>query len=623
MNFVLDIDKYVNSRPGLERTLRLFLERSNVILVAPTGYGKTLLSIKLINKAIDNNISAGLIHVAPYRALVREIYLEKFSHYPDVGWQMHGELGFDKDLESKSPYYLKKLVITTLDSFVYNLYRIPVAEMRKILAGKSSGHYYPVLASILTSTVVFDEAHFYLSDSSGDSSESLQALYAALDYLSHVRVPIMIETATMRSDYVYSIVNLLEGKKYKVKVVYVGSAQMNELQDKLGFKLEIIKDPDFSNEHSFNWITKLVDEKQAIQTAVEICKSEPVLFIRNTVKKAVETYQELKGKCNNTVLIHGLLSEEDRKKALEVAKDIIKHEKGGVVVATQVVEAGVEIGGSVLITDTAPIENLAQRAGRLCRETYGYAKICKESGAYVYIVKVDNAVPYPKEAVQSTMELVNVVLKNEEKIDWRLLESRRGYISFAKLLERVNIASNKISTALYLYEDYLESDADSQQLVELMKSYNLRLLDRSYMITVVIPKNNIILEKLRKEGMNLDHVKDFTLYFEIVTVDARRLFMYDSKEGVKNLCLECSDLYPLLLVIERERVESEQRFRFKLRIKPATGNLKKITDKLKQGHPFALYDLLKPKDESSIAFEVYLLAKPKCYEKGVGLKIWE
>lgn len=623
MSCISNIDKYVSSRLGLERTLRLFTECNNVVLVAPTGYGKTLLSLKLVDEAIDRNISAGLIHVAPYRALVREIYLEKFGCYPDAGWQMHGELGFDKDLESKSPYYLRKLVVTTLDSFVYNLYRIPVAEMRKILAGKSSGHYYPVLASILTSTVVFDEAHFYLSDSFGDGSESVQALHAALDYLSHVRVPIVIETATMRSDYIYNIINLLEGREYRVKVVYVGSAQVNELQNKLGSKLEIVKDPDFSNEHSLNWVTKLVDDKQAVQIAVEICKSEPVLFIRNTVKKAVETYQELKDKCSNTILIHGLLSEEDRKRALGAAKDLIKHKKGGVVVATQVVEAGVEVGGSVLITDAAPIENLAQRAGRLCRETYGYAKMCRESEVHVYIVKVDNTMPYPKEAVQTAMELVDAVLRNGEKIDWRLLESQRGYISFAKLLEYVNIANNTMSAAMSLYEDYLESDADSHQLIELIKSYNLRLLDRGYLITVAIPKNNNILEELKKKGMSLDHVKDFALYFETVTVDARRLFTYNGKESAKGMCLEYSDLYPLLLIVERERIESEQRFRFKLKVKPAMGSLKKIADKLKQEHPFVLYDLLKPKDEFSTALEVYLLAKPRCYEKGVGLRVWE
>ena len=67
--------------------LEKFIRRNKyVVLIAPTGYSRTTLSLMLINVS-KNDLSAGLIHVVPYRASVREIYSEKFkNNYPSVGY---------------------------------------------------------------------------------------------------------------------------------------------------------------------------------------------------------------------------------------------------------------------------------------------------------------------------------------------------------------------------------------------------------------------------------------------------------------------------------------------------------------------------------------------------------
>lgn len=606
----------MSRRQGLIEALNAYASGKNVVLVAPTGYGKTLLSLRLLEESLEKNISSGLVHVAPYRALVREIFAEKFKRYfEDSGWQMHGELV----AEDKSPYYLRKLIVTTLDSFIYNLYRLPIAEMRKIIHGASQGHYYPVLASIFTSTVVFDEAHSYLGDEEGLEDESIKALQVAVEFLSLVKVPVVVETATMSSELISTIVNLLKTGGKDAKVVYVGSAQKDQLS-RLGRVVEYINDEEFTQSQSFNWVTKIVKEQEAFEKTVEICNSEPVLFIRNTVKKAVETYRELREKCAEVALIHGLLSNTDKERALANAKRILQN-KRGLIVSTQVVEAGVELGGSILVTDIAPIESLAQRAGRLCRETYGYSEACRSDKAEVLILVDHVAGPYSPEKVNKTLEGIAELLKKGKKIEWRLLEDREDYASFAKIVEKVREEKieepidvpqgakkhTKTEYRVNVFRHYLESDCSPSELVRLLKELNLELIDRGPLVAVAVPKRKDVLTSLSD--------------VEVVSVDARRIFKHENRllrSGKE--CLQYKNNNPLLLIA----AYGKRKVMFE--VTPAVLEIPKV--KVSELSSLELDKLLVPRREAQSAkrisvAEVYLLAKYECYEEGVGLKIWE
>lgn len=619
-----DVEKIVNERLGLRKTLELFQNSYNVVLIAPTGYGKTVLSLKLLEVAKDRNISAGLIHVAPYRALVREIYLEKFSGTPASGWQMHGSLLG----EGKSPYYLKELVVTTLDSFIYNLYRIPVAEVRKIIEGRTQGHYYPVLASIFTSTVVFDEAHFYLDETFVKDYESIYALYAALNYLSRMGVPVVVETATMKSTLVSNIVKLLENGGRATKVVYVGgnNEQTDVLKRILGEKLVVVEDNLFSETHSFNWRTEIIGENNLLEKVQSLCKDEPVLIVRNTVKKAVETYQAVRDKCGEVTLLHGLLSESDKENALEKAKSLLRKRRGAIV-STQIIEAGVEIGGSTMITDAAPIENLAQRAGRLCRDSFGYKEMCRESGAKVVIVENTTATPYSERDVEKTVMEIRNYLNKGFKIDWRLLENREesGYVSFSNIIESIGSESTVINEKLLSvshHNVYLMSDAQPEVLIKLMKEFGVKLIDRGYLLVVAIPKHESILNELTQSGFKVENGRDLLNYFEFVTTDLERLSRFENnrKDSNEKCLLYDNENYPQLLVVYRRGGE------VLLKLK---SSMKKLIDVHRRGYNNISYDdvlkIMTPKcggnGEDYVA-ETYLIAKPSCYEKELGLKIW-
>lgn len=93
------------------------------------------------------------------------------------------------------------------------------------------------------------------------------------------------------------------------------------------------------------------------------------LVIANTVARAREIYAAIRTKLPGALLLHSRFRPSDRKRAVERLADT---GDGQIVVATQVLEAGVDITANRLITDIAPWGSLVQRFGRVNR--YGYEK---------------------------------------------------------------------------------------------------------------------------------------------------------------------------------------------------------------------------------------------------------
>jgi CRISPR-associated helicase cas3 len=91
------------------------------------------------------------------------------------------------------------------------------------------------------------------------------------------------------------------------------------------------------------------------------------LVVVNTVDAAVDAYREV-GKLvpdEPRLLIHSQFRGVERKAQLEKLRGIARD--GGIVVATQAIEAGVDIDARTLITEAAPWASVVQRAGRCNR----------------------------------------------------------------------------------------------------------------------------------------------------------------------------------------------------------------------------------------------------------------
>ena len=91
------------------------------------------------------------------------------------------------------------------------------------------------------------------------------------------------------------------------------------------------------------------------------------LVVANTVRRAVEIRRELEGKTEADVrLLHSRFRAADRKEHADAVFSGLPA-AGRIVVATQVIEAGLDLDASLMVSDLAPYANMVQRFGRVNR----------------------------------------------------------------------------------------------------------------------------------------------------------------------------------------------------------------------------------------------------------------
>lgn len=115
---------------------------------------------------------------------------------------------------------------------------------------------------------------------------------------------------------------------------------------------------------------------------------ERTLVVLNTVARAQETALALRTLQPDVdvVLLHSRYRPSDRARQMDRALDTPRDE-GAIVVATQVIEAGVDLSAAVLVTEAAPFSSIVQRLGR-----------CNRSGEHdeARVLWVDTGEPTPK-----------------------------------------------------------------------------------------------------------------------------------------------------------------------------------------------------------------------------------
>lgn len=96
------------------------------------------------------------------------------------------------------------------------------------------------------------------------------------------------------------------------------------------------------------------------------------LVICNTVDRARAIHAALRGEFKDSadetlVLLHSRFRPPDRSRQQDRLKAKLDIQKGQIVVATQVVEAGVDLSSAIMWTEVAPLPSIVQRLGRLNR----------------------------------------------------------------------------------------------------------------------------------------------------------------------------------------------------------------------------------------------------------------
>ncbi len=350
-----------------------------LLIRASTGSGKTeAVLAPFLSQFIDKNffIAPRLIYVLPMRVLVNSIaqrikkYAERISPHITVEVQ-HGDV-------PGSPFFISDIVVTTLDQFLYGFAR----------ASHQVGKHIDVPAgAIASSLVVFDEAHMYRDEF------TFAIMRALMEILYKSNIPFVVMTATMPKSLEDS---LFENIGLNAERKIVGEVKLNAAID-----ITLCNEPLVRG-----------NEVNISDELLQKIKSKKTLIILNQVSRAQKVYEEIKKRLdleeNEIVLLHSQFTRKDREKhetrALSLMPHredgkIIKPEGTGIVVSTQVLEAGIDFSAELLLTELAPADSLVQRAGR-CARYEG-----ERGEMIIFPVEDDKGhLPYKKEHLEKTSE---------------------------------------------------------------------------------------------------------------------------------------------------------------------------------------------------------------------------
>ncbi|MBA4698420.1 MAG: CRISPR-associated helicase Cas3' [Ruminococcus sp.] len=296
-------------------------------LTVPTGGGKTIASLAFaLQHAVKHNIKH-IIYVIPYTSIIEQnanIFSNilgsenVLEHHSNVNYESAEEL---KPMQLATENWDKPVIVTTNVQFFESFFSNKSSKCRK-------------LHNIANSVLIFDEAQMLPND-------YLKPCVAALEELvRHYQSSVVLCTATQPA------LTDLFSKDMKYKEL---CPRMEEQFSY--FKRAQLKGLGTITEEEL--IAKLQNERQA-------------LCILNTKKIVQKIYEEIKqeGVFHLSTLMYPI----HRKRTLEKIRERLSTGEKCIVIATSLVEAGVDLDFRTVYRQVAGIDSIIQAAGRCNRE---------------------------------------------------------------------------------------------------------------------------------------------------------------------------------------------------------------------------------------------------------------
>lgn len=333
-------------------------KNDNTILLAPTGMGKTEFSYLWTN-------GVKFFYTLPLRTAVNQIFdRTKKVFGEDKAGILHSDadvyiLGEGGESESMRIYELAKnlsypAIVSTGDQFFPYALRPPA--------------YEKIFAKFSYSRLIIDEIQAY-------DPKAAAIVVKFIEHIVQMGGKFLLMTATIPS-FIQNEIKRRIGTDFKTLNLFKDDLELASFsKHKVRFIVDDYKEDQLS--YSKEIIQKIVNK------ANENGGSR-ILVVLNTVKQAQVVFEDLQKLAKENVnirLFHSRFTQSHRKeKENELAKFIGNNDdsradkRAKILVATQVVEASLDLDADYLFTELAPWDSLIQRMGRVLREAHPKSK---------------------------------------------------------------------------------------------------------------------------------------------------------------------------------------------------------------------------------------------------------
>ena len=336
---------------------------NRLFLIAPTGIGKSEISLLWALKKAKETNAERIIYVLPFNALIDDLY-NRFSSYLNKNvsfWNSEYiyDKYFDYSVDNKDSFPLNSFE----DFTFYRLEReyffnspIIITTADQILNSFLNLKRYPIRRGIFEKSIfVFDEIQGY-------DNKIRILLYNFINSLSS-DVPVLLMTATPPFDVqlnnlkLNTSINLLNhtNKELNFTILY----------DKTWFDFHKAFDCKVNIESVDGKDFKAVIPKIKELVNSAISKHNSIAIIVNKVHDAVDLYKGLDH--DNKILLHSKMLKKDKEERFRKIYEYLANNKEFILVSTQVIEAGVDISFDYMIRLVAPIPSIIQSLGRVNR----------------------------------------------------------------------------------------------------------------------------------------------------------------------------------------------------------------------------------------------------------------
>ncbi len=400
-------------RPFQKKVRDLVLQGKNIILQAPTGSGKTRAALSAYVDNLKHSGSAlplSCIYATPLRVLANQFYQD---YAPLIAYidkkrgtdyiRRYQQLGktpvaIQTGEQPADPQFESLMTFCTIDQ--------PLASVLGTPYGLGGRRANLNVGAVLGSYLVLDEFHLYPLTNETSCYGARTTTLALLALLQGI-TPFVLMTATFSTHLLKQLGQLLNAEIVTIE----DEDELHLLAQERQRFFEVAAGP---------------LSAASILAHHEQCS----LVICNTVLRAQQRYWELKELAQargiEVVLLHSRLTAQDRAGRSEMVMRELGpaprqwsnterygwragryYGKNLILVATQVVEVGLDISVQTLHTEIAPANSLIQRAGRCARFAKQHGRVIVYNLSKTDDEKPVSTRPYAKHSCDATLAALN------------------------------------------------------------------------------------------------------------------------------------------------------------------------------------------------------------------------